>query len=37
MKFCTVTPFAPQLTPQTVTAALRTLRANNNPDAEAWR
>jgi len=37
MKFCTVTPFALQLTPQTIIAAVRTLRANNNPDAEARR
>jgi predicted transcriptional regulator len=35
MKFYDVTPFAPQLTPQTTMAAVRTLRANNDLDAEA--
>ena len=37
MKFYNVTPFALQLTPQTITAAARTLRANNDLDAEARR
>jgi predicted transcriptional regulator len=37
MKFYNVTPFALQLTPQTITAAARTLHANNDLDAEARR
>ena len=37
MRFYNVTPFALQLTPQTITAAARTLHANNDLDAEARR
>lgn len=37
MKFYDVTPFALQLTPQTITAAARTLHANNDLDPEARR
>jgi DNA-binding transcriptional ArsR family regulator len=37
MKFYNVTPFALQLTPQTITAAARTLHAKNDLDAEARR
>lgn len=37
MKFYNVTPFALQLTPQTITAAARTLRTSNDLDAEARR
>ena len=37
MKFYKVTPFALQLTPQTIMAAVRTLRPNNDLDAEARR
>jgi len=37
MKFCNATPFALQLTPQTIMAAARTLRANNDLDTEARR
>jgi hypothetical protein len=37
MKFYEVTPFALQLTPQTIAAAVRTLHANNDLDAEALR
>jgi DNA-binding transcriptional ArsR family regulator len=37
MKFCNATPFALQLTPQTIMAAARTLRPNNDLDAEARR
>jgi predicted transcriptional regulator len=34
MKFYQVTPFALQLTPQTIMVAVRTLRADNHRDAE---
>ncbi len=37
MKFYQVTPFALQLTPQTIMVAARTLRANDDLDAEARR
>lgn len=37
MKFYNVTSFALQLSPQTIMAAVRTLRANNDLDAEARR
>ena len=37
MKFYNMTPFALQLTPQTITAAVRTLYTNNDLDAEARR
>jgi predicted transcriptional regulator len=37
MKFYDVTPFALQLTPQTIMAAARTLRADHELDAEARR
>jgi predicted transcriptional regulator len=37
MKFYDVTPFALQLTPQTIMAAVRTLHADSNLDAEARR
>lgn len=34
MKFYEVAPFALQLTPQTIMAAVRTLHANNDLEAE---
>ena len=34
MKFYEVTPFALQLTPETIMVAARTLRAGNDLDAE---
>jgi len=37
MKFYDVTPFALQLTPQTIMAAVRTLHANGDLDAEVRR
>jgi predicted transcriptional regulator len=37
MKFYEVTPFALQLTPETITVAVRTLRAGNDLDAEVRR
>jgi predicted transcriptional regulator len=37
MKFYEVTPFALQLTPQTIMAAARTLHAHGDLDAEARR
>jgi len=37
MKFYEVTPFALQLTPETITAAARTLSADNDLEAEARR
>jgi predicted transcriptional regulator len=37
MKFYDVAPFALQLTPQTIMAAVRTLRADRKLDAEARR
>jgi predicted transcriptional regulator len=37
MKFYEVTPFALQLTPQTIMAATRTLRASSDVDAEVRR
>jgi DNA-binding transcriptional ArsR family regulator len=37
MKFYEVTPFALQLTPQTIMAAVPTLHANNDHDAESRR
>ena len=37
MKFYEVTPFALQLTPETVTVAVRTLRAGNDLDPEVRR
>jgi predicted transcriptional regulator len=37
MKFYDVTPFALQLTPQTIMTAVRTLRASSDLDAEARR
>jgi hypothetical protein len=37
MKVGNVTPLALQLTPQVIMAAARTLRADNNLDAEARR
>jgi hypothetical protein len=37
MKFYQVTPFALELTPQTIMAAARTLHANTDLDAEARR
>jgi len=37
MKFYEVTPFALQLTPQTIMAAARTLHASDDLDAEAHR
>ena len=37
MKFYDVAPFALQLTPQTIMAAVRTLRADRELDAEARR
>jgi DNA-binding transcriptional ArsR family regulator len=37
MKFYEVMPFALQLTPETITVAVRTLRAGNDLDAEVRR
>jgi predicted transcriptional regulator len=37
MKFYEVTPFALQLTPQTIMAAVRTLHVNTDLDADARR
>jgi predicted transcriptional regulator len=37
MKFYEVTPFALQLTPETITVAVRTLRAGNDLDAKVRR
>jgi hypothetical protein len=37
MKFYDVTPFALQLTPETIMAAARTLRAGNELEAEVQR
>ena len=37
MKFYQVTPFALQLTPETIMVAVRTLRAGNDLDAEVRR
>ena len=37
MKFYEVTPFALQLTPETITVAVRTLRAGNDLGAEVRR
>ena len=37
MKFYEVTPFALQLTPETIMVAVRTLRAGNDLDAEVRR
>ena len=37
MKFYQVTPFALQLTPQTIMAAVRTLHADNDLDEEVRR
>lgn len=37
MKFYEVTPFALQLTPETITAAARTLSADNDIEAEVRR
>lgn len=37
MKFYEVTPFALQLTPETIMAAVRTLRAGDDRDAEVRR
>jgi predicted transcriptional regulator len=37
MKFYEVTPFALQLTPETIMVAARTLRAGNDLDAEVRR
>jgi predicted transcriptional regulator len=37
MKFYEVTPFALQLTPETITAAARTLSADNDLEAETRR
>ena len=37
MKFYEVTPFALQLTPQTIMAAVRTLHAKADLDVEAGR
>jgi hypothetical protein len=37
MKFYEVTPFALQLTPETIMVAVRTLRAGSDLDAEVRR